>query len=171
MKGGKRMNKFTAPSVGIAILISMLMIPFVNATPSESVSGYWFYLPSSVVITKTSGDNIFKSGDEDGVWSGSFVGTSEDHFEVIVHPMGFVTCQGRINFEGMVKGESGSMVILFVGKKDLGTGLWSGKWVILGGTDGLINLHGKGSWEGPGYQGGLDWGELTYSGKIHFDPS
>lgn len=163
------MVKFTVPLVCIAVLLSILMIPFVNAMPSEHVSGTWLYLPSSIVITKTADGNTFKSGVEDGDWSGNFDGTSEDFFEVIAHPAGFVTCQGQINFEGTVNGESGTMVILFDGKKE--AGLWSGKWVILSGTDDLMNLHGQGTWEGPGYLGDGNWGILTYSGKIHFNPN
>lgn len=158
-------KKMTASLVCVVGLLSMLLIPTALANKPEPVSGTWLYLPSSIVITKTVDGNTFKSGVEDGDWSGDFDGTSEDFFEVIAHPAGFVTCQGQINFDGIVNGESGTMVIRFVGKKE--AGLWSGKWVILSGTDDLANLHGEGTWEGPGYLGGVAWGELTYTGMIH----
>jgi hypothetical protein len=79
------------------------VIPAVHATPPESVSGDWFYTPYMVEITKEAGGNIFKYGEEDGIWEGGFDGISADSFNVVVHPSGFVTCTGRINFEGSVK--------------------------------------------------------------------
>lgn len=164
----KKLSTFLVYS---AILISTLMIPVVLATPPDSVSGDWFYTPYMVEITKVAGGNIFKYGEEDGIWVGGFDGISEDSFNVVVHPSGFVTCTGQINFDGTVNGESGTMVILFVGKKNLETMLWSGKWVIIGGTGDLANLKGQGTWEGPGWTGPPGPGELSYEGKIHFDPS
>jgi hypothetical protein len=164
-------KKFSRVLVYAAILLSTLLIPAAHATKPEPVSGDWFYTPYMVEITKVVGGNTFKYGEENGIWGGNFDGTSTDSFNVIVHPSGFVTCQGEINFEGTVNGEIGTMVILFIGKKDLSTGLWSGKWVIIGGTDDLANLNGHGTWEGPGWTGGPDPGELIYEGMIHFDPS
>lgn len=165
-------KKLSAVLVYSAILLSTLLIPAVLATPPESVSGDWFYTPSMIVVTKEAGGNTFKYGEEDGIWAGDFEGTSTDSFEVIKHSSSFVTCKGEINFIGTVNGDkSGTMVILFVGKKDLGTMLWSGKWVIIGGTEDLACLNGHGTWGGPGWTGGPSPGELTYDGEIHFDPS
>jgi hypothetical protein len=157
----------------MALVFALLLLPTIitYAKPPESVSGEWFYTPYKVEITKEVGGNTFKYGEEDGTWTGNFEGSSNDFFNVIAHPSGFVTCQGRINFEGTVNNKEGSMVILFVGKKNLETGLWLGKWVILSGTDDLENLNGQGTWSGPGWIGGPDPGELIYEGKIHFDPS
>ena len=145
-------------------LLTMSLIPIVYATSPEPASGKWTYVVHLIEITKTANGNIFKYGEETGTWTGTFEGTSSDYFELVVHPKGFVTCQGRIDFEGTVNGESGTMIILFVGKKNLAAGLWSGKWVIIGGTGGLANLQGRGTWNGPSFN-------LDYSGMIHFKPN
>jgi len=166
MKGGRRMRKLSALIACLVSLLPILLIPIVHATPPQTAEGEWKYslLPGYPVTTKVAGGNTFRYGEEEGTWTGTFDGTSEDYFEVIMHPSGFVTCQGQINFDGTVNGKSGTMVILFVGKKNLETGLWSGKWVILSGTGDLANLRGKGTWEGPSF-------DLDYSGQIHFEPS
>jgi hypothetical protein len=153
--------------VCIGVLLSLFLIPAASATPPMPVLGQWSYLPYKVVIPKTAGSNIFKSGEENGRWLGSFVGTSVDSFEVIAHHAIFATCQGHISFTGTVDGKSGTLSINFIGKKSLVTGLWSGTWVILSGTDGLANLHGEGTWGGPGYLNDGEYGLLTYSGMIH----
>ena len=156
-------KKFSALLVCLVSLLPIL-IPAICATPSEPASGTWEYTVTLLEDTKVAGGNLFRYGEEIGTWTGTFEGTSEDYFELVVHPSGFVTCQGQINFDGIVKGKSGTMVILFVGKKNLEIGLWSGKWVILSGTGDLANLRGKGTWEGPSFN-------LDYSGQIHFEPS
>ncbi len=165
MKGGRRMRKkLSALLVCLVALLPVLMIPAVQATPPEPASGSWTYIVDLIEITKVAGGNTFKYGEETGTWTGTFVGTSFDFFELVVHPSGYVTCQGQISFTGTVNGDkTGTMVILFVGKKNLDIGLWSGKWVILGGTGDLAYLHGQGTWEGPSFN-------LDYSGQIHFEP-
>lgn len=159
-------KKLSALLVCLVALLPVLLIPAVQATPPQTAEGTWEYtlLPGYPITTKIAGGNTFKYGEETGTWKGTFDGTSFDFFELVVHPAGFVTCQGQINFSGTVNGEkTGTMIILFVGKKNLDTGLWSGKWVILGGTDDLAYLHGQGTWEGPSFN-------LVYSGQIHFKP-
>ena len=163
MKGDSMMRKLSVPLVCIAVLLSMFLIPVVYATPPEPVVGKWIYTPSKT-LTKTADGNTFYDGTETSIWTGNFAGTSTDSYEVIFHPEGFVTCQGQINFNGNVNGESSTMVILFVGKKSLDTMLWSGKWVILSGTCGLAKLHGEGTWWGPGAPNPIG---LYYEGKIH----
>jgi hypothetical protein len=164
MKGGRRMRKkLSALLVCLVALLTVLMIPAVQATPPEPASGSWTYIVDLIEITKVAGGNTFKYGEETGTWTGTFVGTSFDFFELIVHPSGFVTCQGLIDFTGTVNGESGTMIIKFIGKKTGDPMLWSGTWVIISGTGGLANLHGRGTWEGPSFN-------LDYSGQIHFEP-
>jgi len=150
----------------IVALLSTLSTA-VHATPPTTASGDWKYTlkPGFPVITKVADGNTFKYGEEWGTWDGTFVGTSDDVFTVVVHPSGFVTCQGLIDFDGKVMpmDKSGTLVIRFVGKKNLTTGLWSGEWVILSGTDELASLCGQGTWWGPSL-------DLDYSGQIHFEP-
>ena len=153
-------------SITLLCLIALftISIPLVFASPPVPASGEWTYVVTYIEDIKTANGKTFRYGEEIGTWTGTFTGTSFDYFEVIIHPKGFVTCQGRIAFTGTVSGKSGTMEILFVGKKDLTVNLWSGKWVILDGTGELTGIHGKGTWEGPSYN-------LDYIGCIHFDPN
>lgn len=145
-------------------LLSALLIPAIYASPPVPVSGEWTYAVTLYEEVKDANGNTFKYGEEIGTWTGTFEGTSFDYFELVIHPNGFVTCQGRIAFTGSVDGKSGTMEILFVGKKDLTVNLWSGKWVILGSAGELTGLKGHGTWEGPSF-------DLDYEGYMHFNPN
>jgi len=158
-------KKLSALLVCLVALLPILMIPAVQATPPELASGSRIYEITHIEITKVAGGNTFMRVQEKGTWTGTFEGRARARFEVIVHPAGFVTLQGQINFEGTVDGKEGTLVIKFVGKKTGEPLLWHGTWVILSGTGDLAYLHGQGTW------GGLGSGYLDYSGKIHFDPS
>ena len=147
-------------------LLSTLSIS-VHATPPTSAWGTWTYIlkPGYPVVTKVADGNTFKYGEESGTWTGTFEGTSDDAFTLVMHPEGFVTCEGRIHFTGSVNDASGELFILFVGKRTWSPpGPWSGQWVIISGTGYLANLHGQGTWSGPPFN-------LAYSGQIHFDPA
>lgn len=39
---------------------------------------------------------------------------------------------------------------------------WVGHWVITGGTEGLANVHGQGTFHGPSFH-------LIYQGQVHFE--
>jgi len=163
-KGVKRMKKsFSVTLVCLIALSATVFLPNVFASPPEPASGSWTYVVTSIEDTKYADGNTFRYGEEIGTWTGTFTGTSFDYFEVVIHPKGFVTCQGRIAFTGDVNGASGTLEIIFIGKKDLAVNLWSGKWVILGGTGDLAGLQGRGTWEGPSF-------DLDYEGWIHFNP-
>jgi hypothetical protein len=162
--GGKKMKKKNSiVLLCIITLLSTMIIHYVYAVPPEPASGTWTYVNTKKEITKKADGNVFIYGEEEGTWTGTFEGTSFDYFEIVKHSNGFVNCQGRISFEGTVKGEDGTLEILFVGKKDIAANHWMGKWVILSGTEGLKNLKGQGNWEGPS-------ADLDYSGMIHFSP-
>jgi hypothetical protein len=157
-------KRLSALLICVVVLLSTLLITAVHSTPPEPASGTWTYYNTLKTKTKEADGNTFIYGEEVGTWTGTFEGSSFDVFTVIKHPSGFVTCKGLINFDGFVGGKEGTLDILFAGKKDLETGLWSGKWVILTGTDYLANLRGQGTWWGPSM-------DLDYAGKIHFEPS
>jgi hypothetical protein len=65
-----------------------------------------------------------------------------------------------------VNGELGTLVILWSGR-GTATGQWTGRWMILSGTDGLEHLHGQGTWWGPDPPESVDY---PIAGKIYFDP-
>jgi len=148
-------------------LLSAFLIPAIHATKATPAGGTWVYTPSPI-STRWAGSNFIVDGQEDSIWTGTFVGTSYDTFTVVKHDAypdpnfpRFVNVIGVINFVGKVGDIEGTLEILFVGVK---WEEWRGTWVILGGTGDLENLRGRGTWYGPG-------GNLLYDGKIHFDPS
>lgn len=70
-------------------------------------------------------------------------------------------------FTGSVLGEEGSftMKLVATGYGRIGNPVdLEGQWVITGGTEGLANLHGQGTWHSLGVQ--LN----AYEGQVHFDP-
>jgi hypothetical protein len=157
--------------VCMVALLSLLFMP-VHATKPIPASGIWTYtFPSTFIETREADGNTFIYADEDGLWhDGTFLGTSYDVFTVVVHPSGFWNVRGLSFFDGTVDGKEGSLVILFVGKKTGEPFLWSGQWVILSGTGELADLHGQGTWWGPGALEPWVPGDLEYSGQIHFKP-
>jgi len=149
----------------IVALLSTLSIPAVHATPPTTASGDWTYTPT-IIDERWADGNLFRYGEEDSVWHGTFEGESDDVFTVVIHPSGFRNVKGLIYFTGTVPGltgESGSLVIRFVGEGTPPPVTWSGEWVILRGTGGLANLRGQGIWWGPPR-------DVDYLGQIHFEP-
>jgi hypothetical protein len=142
------------------------------AGPPEEAAGDWTYMPDLAGLTfREAGNNLFISGTEVSTFTGTFEGTSDDEFVVVCHrkgpesAMNFV--KGTIDFTGEVDGRAGDLTMKFVGKQDSTTcdpsgAIWSGTWVILGGTGELADLHGHGEWTGPSF-------DLDYNGYIHFD--
>jgi len=160
-------------------LLSALWIPAVNATKPTDVEGYFDYYYAITGMREADG-NTFLYATEWETWEGDFEGTAEAVFRVGIFSSGFWNVWLRSEFTGTVDGKSGTLVIQLVGKKPLDED-WHGQWVIISGTGELANLHGRGTWWGPGYEdynanGEPDAGDVPgarediwYSGKIHFD--
>ena len=142
------------------------------AGPPEEASGEWTYVPDLAGLTfRTAGNTTFVQGTEVSTFTGTLNGTAEDEFVVVCHQTGpesfmnFVKI--TIAFTGSVDGsEFGEMTMKATGKQDSTTcdpsgAIWSGKWVILGGSGGLADVHGNGDWTGPSFN-------LEYTGKFHF---
>lgn len=141
------------------------------AGPPEEAAGDWTYMPDLGGLTfRTAGTNTFVYGTEVSTFTGTFAGTSNDEFVVVCHqkgPESFMNfVKGTIEFTGEVDGRAGDLTMKVTGKQDSTTcdpsgAIWSGKWVIVGGTDELAELHGNGAWTGPSF-------DLDYTGQIHF---
>ena len=147
----------------IVAILSTLSISSAHATPPTTASGDWTYIVTHEEITREADGNTFIYGEDVGTWTGTFDGTSDETFIVVVHRSGFMYYKGLLDFTGTVDGKSGTLVIRTVGKYDPGTEEWSGQWVIISGTDDLANLRGQGTFRGISYA-------VEYSGKVHFDP-
>ena len=155
--------------LGISVLVGALLMGAVptSAGPPGDASGDWNYLPTVDEVVEGPGQTTFIYGEDIGTWSGTFVGTSTEEFVVVNHAKaGFNFYSGVIEFTGSVDGHVGTLTIKTNGKQDPGTvepgpGLWSGHWVIVGGTGDLANLHGQGTLTGPSLS-------LDYEGRYHF---
>jgi Protein of unknown function (DUF3224) len=147
-------------------LLSTVSISAVYATRPTSVSGTFDYTFSITSERWADGHYIFEATEWE-TWVGDFEGTAVSFFRVMwfKYPTGPLNVWLRSDFEGTVNGKEGTLVIQLVGWSSLGD--WDGQWVIISGTGELANLHGQGSWGGPGF--GAVGPDIWYSGQIHFD--
>jgi len=162
------MGKMGVKFCVLAVLLSMLLIPVVQATayaraPPTAAEGTWTYIITDFKVIKQVGGNTFVSAEETGTWTGTFIGTSKMVVSGVIHSDGLLTFHGLIYFEGTVGGVDGTLVIRYSGKV-MPTGELTGHWVIQSGTGDLVNLRGRGTLGGLGY-------DLTYSGQVHFKPN
>lgn len=135
-------------------LLSMLLMP-VCAAPPALAEGYFDYT-YEITGTRVADGNLFIYATEDEVWVGDLAGTSQAAFRVEIFTEGFWNVWLRSTFTGTVGGKSGTLVIQLVGLRtwwDEQRFWWFGQWVILSGTEDLANLHGQGTWWGPGFEG------------------
>lgn len=147
-------------------LLSTLSAPAQAKLPEAG--GEWQYIVTDFDV-KAAGCNTFRYTDDEGIWTGTFEGESTETGVVVAHCSGKKSFNGSLSFVGKVDGESGSLEMSVVGQCCDEQG-WKGHWVILGGTEGLANLRGQGTWFGPGAPGPFVWGTVDYAGSYHFEP-
>jgi hypothetical protein len=148
--------------------LSTLVVYSTKPTHASGTFDYTFTITSE----RWNRRHYFFEATEDEVWEGSFEGTAVSYFRVTWFnaPSGPLKVWLRGTFTGIVHyGEmdkEGTMVIQLVGWKQPEED-WYGRWVILSGTEELANLHGRGTWWGPGF--GDPGPDISYEGHIHFD--
>jgi hypothetical protein len=156
----------------LTVALALVAVP-VSAGPPTTASGAWDYVLTGPPEVKVAGPNVFIYGQDHGEWLGTFTGSTEEEFVVICHPnAGMAFYKGEMTFTGTVEDESGTpqegtMVIKTNAKQatdtcDPSPAIWHGHWVILGGTEGLVNVHGQGTFYGASLH-------AEYEGQIHFD--
>jgi len=150
------------------LILSILSTPALAGPPTEA-GGLWQYKPEILEMWFADG-NMFLHTAEEAVWTGTFEGDSTEDGLVVVHSSGLWTFNGMVSFVGTVDGKSGTMEMSVNGTRPDEFSDWTGRWVILSGTDELANLRGQGRWWGPGAPEPGEWGDIDYSGKIHFEP-
>jgi hypothetical protein len=165
------MKKLLLPLLVIfTVSLVVALSPPVQAGPPEEAEGLWQYQPF-ILDQKVAGCNTFLTTFENGVWSGTFEGTSTEDGKVVIHCSGAWSFNAIVTFDAVtVDGKSGTLEMSVVGKRPDGTSDWAGKWVILSGTGELANLHGQGTWWGPGAPAPGQWGDIYYGGQVHFAP-
>ncbi len=153
------------------LLVCMILITAslpVYATPPTEVSGIFDLETIVYTGTRTAGPNTFIYGTDVEVWQGDWAGVGETEWVVTALASGVLLFSSRGVFTGTVlDSDEGTMEYQLTGQIPPGGGEWYGQWVILGGTGGLANVHGQGTWWGPGY--GYD-PDHWYEGQVHFDP-
>ena len=162
--GNEKMKKISL-IVAVVFMMPLLLLIWVPAYASTpvAVTAYMDYIPT-IVDSRTADGNTFYNTTEVATWTGDFEGTSTEVGRVVVHSSGAWSFYARSSFQGSVNGKSGTLEMVLVGKRADENSIWAGQWNIIGGTGELANLHGQGTWEGPGFPiGGID-----FSGKIHF---
>lgn len=157
--------------IPLVLCALMLGVTPALAGPPEEASGDWTYVPDLDGLTvRTVGNTTFIHAKEDSTFTGTFEGTSNDELVVVCHqkgPESFNTfVKITIDFTGEVDGRVGGLTMKATGKQESKVcepsgAIWFGKWVIVGGTGELADLHGNGAWTGPSF-------DLDYTGKIHF---
>lgn len=152
----------------ILVLLIAMSVP-VHAGPPETVSGLWQYQPF-IENVRTAGGNTFLDTFENGKWTGTFSGTSTEDGEVVIHSSGAWSFRAIVSFEGKVDDRAGELTMLVVGSRPDVLTDWTGRWVIISGTDELAALHGQGTWWGPGAPNVGEWGDIYYGGNMHFEP-
>ena len=153
----------------MAALLFTLSAP-VLAGPPTPAEGLWRYQPF-IEEVRLAGGNTFMKTYENGEWIGTFFGTSTEDGTIVIHSSGAWSFKATVAFEGEVEGKVGELTMHVVGSRPDATADWTGKWVILYGTGELATLRGQGDWWGPGAPAPGEWGDIYYSGGIHFEPN
>jgi hypothetical protein len=155
----------------LPLLACMVVLPAIAyAEPPDDVLGVFTYTPTGCAETRWAGDNEFMLDCGDTGWyEGTFVGESEEEYEVVLHGSegNFVFehgwYRGTVTLEeATVAGRTGTLVLEFIGTSPGDIFVWDGTWRIVSGTGGLEGLHGNGKW--------LTIAPLTvhYEGKMKF---
>ena len=172
------MKKRLFVSLAVIVVLSVVSTPSL-ASPPEDAGGKWCYMPKTLVVDKVAGGNDFWTTSDDGSWTGTFFGESDDHCSAVLHSSGYLWGHCTVSFESVtVNGQTGGLEMRVLLRQSYPGALWDGKWVITGGTGDLKDLHGQGTMSGPGWlppDGGTDeceegFGVVYYSGKTHFKP-
>ncbi len=182
------MKKMTVGLLTLVMLLSAFSV-LAHATPPTEVAGELRYMarfkvyddsgqcvppdgpedPRPPCIRMADG-NMFAETFEDAVWGGAFVGVTTDDCKVVIHSSGAWFYKAIASFQGTVDGREGTLQMSMAGSRPSGDAEWQGRWVILGGDGELATLRGQGTWSGFGAPDVWVWGDISYEGKIHFDP-
>lgn len=145
-------------------LMSVLSVPAVQAKQAVNAEGSftWVTITPEMVLA-ADGNTILKGWSEISV-VGTIAGAATDVWIETDHA-GHVTFSDILTISNCQVGDkSGSLTLKLHGSCLLPSYEYSGDWTILYGTDGLSDLHGKGTW----------WGNplvsltMTYEGFIQF---
>ena len=149
-------RKRRGATFALAMLTSAVLIVFAAAagkpkadsTNSRAlvVKGEWVDC-NTTSETKQDGDNQLITVMITEKFSGTLKGGYEGIERNVVHKDGSGSFNGSGTFNGEVNGRSGTAVMTYAGTVDA-KGVGRAHWVLDQGTDGLIRIDGRGTFEG-----------------------
>jgi hypothetical protein len=137
------------------------------AAPAEAhavpVAATGTVVQTSFTVTgaRTADGVTFFTFAETDTLAGTFSGASVLAGECVQRTSGPILCRARETFTGTVSGIAGTVTFNDLITIDPTTGAFSGRFVIVGASGGLANLHGQGTFQGQGTTG-------TYAATIIF---
>jgi hypothetical protein len=147
----------------LAVAVILCLVSITACTPSpkdEDADGVWCYLPrqGEVEAIKVLHRKSFRVIVDDGDWTGTFTGSSEDYGTSLMHASGRGLFIGAAHFASVeVDGKTGGLHMDYIGERTDAMAGWQGKWTIIEGTGELEAIRGHGTWWGRGWAG--DWEE------------
>jgi hypothetical protein len=160
LEGSKRMRKLALAISAVAGVVTVTAA----ATPPSAISGTGTVTTTTATVIRVTDGNTFLAGHDTGAIAGSFAGTWETDYTIIVHSSGLVhVVHGTFTCTCAVAGRSGSFTIRFEGPLSR-SGVLELHGPITGATGGLAGLHSNVTVDavfGVGF---------TYSGTAHFAP-
>ena len=164
------MNKKALGVFVSLLVVAMLALPMSVAYATKPTEVTWTSVITSMSMDgRFVGPNYILTFEITDLWSGYITGSSTTVGRWIWHDYPF----GRINayiiktVSATVDGKTGVLVFMLVGNlPPYPTPGAEYRWIIIGGTEDLANLHGQGTMVVPSIPGGL----YTWTGQVHFDP-
>jgi hypothetical protein len=151
----------------MAVTTLSTTISVVFATKPTHVEGTW-KIDTGTVYKDPAGnsDTLIETHEDTITLVGGIEGTGDYDRRLVFHkytpaPPWQVTQQGIITIEAKVDEKEGLLYIKTVANSMTSP---DGEWTIIGGTDGLVNLHGQGKFS---HTSPITFG---YVGQVHFDP-
>jgi hypothetical protein len=149
----------------MAVTTLSTTISVVFATKPTHVEGTW-KIDTGTVYKDPAGnsDTLIETHEDIITLTGDIEGTGDYDRRLVFHnyspsPPWQVTQQGLITIDATVGGMSGTLYIRTVANSQK---LIDGEWTIIGGTEGLVNLHGQGTFDHTSPVA------FTYEGQVHF---
>ena len=151
----------------LVVVVLALPMSVAYATKPTTVSGNIILTYYDVLEATPAGksDNVMLQVYIEEEWDGGIMATGTTFASWIVHnaplmtnPDAWLNVHEKLTFQtATVLGATGTLTM------ELNIAGTKGHWTIIGGTDGLVNLHGQGTLD-------LTTTPYSYSGKVHFDP-
>jgi len=151
--------------VSLAVFVLVFAAwPMAAASPSRTASGNISPVSNLGDVIRVADGKTFFHHTDGHVLTGTFSGTATEDATIMVDPAtGTGVVSGFLVFTGGVDGMTGTLVFHIYGRVSLPGA--QGQWVVYGGSDGLANLRGQGTWSFANL-----FEEGTYTGEIHSDP-